>query len=200
MPTPTSMPASASATNRLEPARRRSRAGLGRPPDALVERREREEHLGARARGRLLQDVDVAHDERPTRDDRERRPGRVELDEAGACERNLPSAGWYGSVAVPSATSSRSHDAARELASEHLGDVRLHADRAAVAIVRGPVGALFEMADVTERAPVHAAHVRVERPAERHPAHLRQRRLARLDPVLDAHRSRIEHMFVSEQG
>ena len=39
----------------------------------------------------------------------------------------------------------------------------------AVAVVGRPVGAQLEGADVTERAAVRAAHVRVERPAERHP-------------------------------
>ena len=109
--------------------------------------------------------------------------------------RNRPSAGWYGSVAVPSATSSRCHERSGELAAEHLGDVRLDADRAAVAVVRRTVGALLEVPDVTERAAVRAAHVRVERPPERHAADLRERRLARLDPVLDPHQTRIEHMF-----
>ena len=56
----------------------------------------------------------------------------------------------------------------RELAPEHLGDVRLDPDRAPVAFVRRPVGALLEVPDVTERAAMRAAHVGVERPAERH--------------------------------
>ena len=57
----------------------------------------------------------------------------------------------------------------RELAAEHLDDVRLDADRAAVAVVRGAVGSRLEGADVAERAAVDAAHVRVQRPVEGHP-------------------------------
>ena len=80
---------------------------------------------------------------------------------------------------------------ARELTPKHVGDVRLHADRPPVPIVRRAVGTLLEVTDVTERAAVHAAHVRVDRPPERHAAHLGQRRLARLDSVLGtAHLSR----------
>ena len=187
-------------TNRLESARGRRRARLGRPPDALVERRQREEDFGAGAPGRLLQHVDVTHDERPARHDRVRRPGGVELDEAGTRETELPLGGLVrirrGAerhlVPIPRS--------ARELAPKDGGDVRLDADRPPVAVVRGAVGTLLEVADVTERAAVHAAHVRVDRPPERHAAHLGQRRLARLDPVLDPHRSRIEHMFVRGKG
>ena len=110
MPTPTSTPARRETADGLEPAGRWGGARLGRPPDALVERRQREEHLHTRPFGRVLQEVDVAHDERTARDDRERRPRSVELDEAGPREPKRPSAGWYGSVAVPSATSSRCHE------------------------------------------------------------------------------------------
>jgi hypothetical protein len=188
------------SANRLQSARRWSGSRLGRPPDALVERREREVDLGAGAGGRLLEDVDVAHHERAARHDRERRPGGVQHLEAGPRE---PKATLSGLVRIGRGAERHLVAAPRrppELAAENVGDVRLHPDRPSVAVVRRAVGTLFEVADVTERAPVHAAHVRVERPAKRHPPDLRQRRLARLDPILDAHASRIEHVFVRGQG
>ena len=53
---------------------------------------------------------------------------------------------------------------ARELAPEHLGDIWLDANRPAVPIVGRAICALLEVPDVTERAAVDAPHVRVERP------------------------------------
>ena len=141
------------------------------------------------------EDVDITHDERPARDDRERRARRDELGDACAGEPELSLGGLVGVGRGAERDLLSLPRPARELTAQHLRDVRLHADRAAVAVVGGTIGALLEVPDVAERAPVHAAHVRVERPPERHPADLRQRRLARLDPVLDPHRSRIEHMF-----
>jgi hypothetical protein len=58
-----------------------------------------------------------------------------------------------------------------------------------------PVGALLERPHVTEGAPVDAAHVGVERPAEGHASDMVQRGLARLFPIRDAHPAMIEHMF-----
>src|SRR5262249_37618962 len=74
-----------------------------------------------------------------------------------------------------------------ELAPEHVGDVDLHANGAAVLVARRAVGPPLEGADVTERAAVRAAHVRVERPLERHALDAVQRRLAGLLAVLDPH-------------
>ena len=51
----------------------------------------------------------------------------------------------------------------------------------------GPVGAPLERSDVTERAAVDAAHVRVERPPERHALHSIQRGAAGLFAILDSH-------------
>ena len=76
--------------------------------------------------------------------------------------------------------------APRELGAQHLGDVDLDADRAAVRVARRPVGAQLERADVAERAAVRATHVRVERPGERHALDPVERDLARLLAVLDA--------------
>ena len=76
-----------------------------------------------------------------------------------------------------------------ELAAEHLGDVHLDADRGAVAVVRGPIGAALEGAHVAERAAVDASHVGVERPLEAHPLDAVQRAPAGLFPVLGAHGS-----------
>ena len=186
--------------HRPETARRRRGARLGRPPDPLVERRERDVHAHPHLRGGCAQHVEVSYDERTAGDDRERRPRRGELDDARAGQPEPPFGGLVrirrgaerDLLVLPRATG--------QLAPQHLGDVRLDADRAPVAVVGRTVGALLEVADVTERAAVRAAHVRIERPAERHAANLCERRLARLDPVLDAHESRIEHMFVSTQG
>ena len=130
--------------------------------------------------------------ERPAGHDREG-VHTPQLHEARAGERKRPSAGWYGSVAVPRATSSRCHDGGRA----HVrAPRRCSASRgsSAVAVVRRTVGSLLEVAD-EQNAAVHAAHVGVERPLERHATDLRQRRLARLDSVLDPHPSSIEHMF-----
>src|SRR4029450_7764505 len=73
-----------------------------------------------------------------------------------------------------------------ELAAQHVGHVDLDADRAAVPLVRGPVGASLERPDVAERALVRAAHVRVQRPCERHAANPVERAPARLLAVLHA--------------
>src|SRR5262249_48900594 len=76
---------------------------------------------------------------------------------------------------------------AGELAAEDVGDVDLDADRGAVAVVGGPVGAALEGADVAERAAVDAAHVRVQRPVEHHPLDAVQRAATRLFAVLGSH-------------
>ena len=109
--------------------------------------------------------------------------------------RYRPSAGWYGSVAAPIATCSNGHDGRASSAPQHLGDVHLHADRPAVAVVEGPVGAVLERADVAEGAAVDAPRVGVERPVERHPAHAVERRPAPLLAILDSHVEIVEHTF-----
>ena len=187
MPTPTSIPASASART----ARRRLAGGA--VPGSVV-RQTRSSRVGREtytltctSAAAAREHVEVSDDERAAGDDRERRPRRGELDDARAREPE-PSFGRLVRIrrgaerdllVLPRASG--------QLAPEHLGDVRLDADRAPVAIVGRTVGALLEVPDVTERAAVRAAHVRIERPAERHAANLCERRLARLDPVLDAH-------------
>ena len=123
--------------------------------------------------GCLLEHVDVTPDERAARDDRDRCARARELDDARAGE---AIATLRRLVRVGSGTDRHllaRPGAAGELCPQHVGDVRLDADRAAVAVVGGPVGPALERPDVTERAAVHAAGVRVERPGERHP----------LDPV-----------------
>ena len=86
--------------------------------------------------------------------------------------------------------------AARARARSTSATFDLDADRRPVAVVRGPVGAPLERAHVTERAAVDAAHVRVQRPLERHPLHAVERAPAGLLAILDPHRRRsIEHMF-----
>ena len=188
MPTPALIPASTSVVS----ARSRWRGGA--VPGSVVRQTsgssvgtENMTETSVRAR-RLLEHVDVAHDQRAARDHRERRRRAPEHLEARARQ---PVAALGRLVRV-----GRGADRdllapprrARELAREHLGDVDLDADRAAVAVVGGPVGAQLERADVTERAAVDAARVRVERPRERHPLDAVQRAPARLLAVLDPHR------------
>src|SRR6185503_2239149 len=78
---------------------------------------------------------------------------------------------------------------------EHVDDVDLDPDRAAVAVVPGAVRALLEAADVAERATVGAAHVRVQRPAEWHPADAVQRAPTGLLAILRDHPRMVEQMF-----
>src|SRR5947208_4334870 len=76
---------------------------------------------------------------------------------------------------------------AGKLAPKDLDDVDLDPDRLPVPVVRRTVGSSFEGADVAERAAVHAAHVRVQRPVEHHPLDPVEGALAGLFPVFDAH-------------
>ena len=186
---------------RAEPLARRRRSRLGAAPDLVVERRDGEGDRDVGAAGRLGEHVDVAHDQRPPRDDRERaRCLREGLDagarEAVAALRRLVRIGRCSDrdrLALPGR--------ARELPPEHVRDVRLDADACAVAVVPRPVGSRLEGADVTERAAVCAAHVRVERPGERHPADAVEGAAAGLLPVLGSHLSEdSEHMFVPERA
>jgi hypothetical protein len=143
---------------------------------------------------RLGEHVDVAHDERPARDDRERTfRVRERLDararQAIAALRRLVRIGRRADrdgLALPRPPG--------ELAPENLSDVRLDPDAGAVTIVPRPVGARLERTDVTERAAVRAAHVRVEREGERHAADAVERVTARLLAVLGSHRWRIANV------
>ncbi len=180
---------------RAQPARGRRRSWLGRSPDALVECGEGEVDAHLDFTGSCGEELGVADDERPAGHDRERCGRSDEFLETRSCESESALRGLIRIGRGAECDLLVSPGATRELPSEHLGDVLLHADRSAVAVVRGPVGSLFEMADVTERAPVDAPHVWVERPPKWHPAHQREGGLARLHPILDLHRSRIEHMF-----
>src|SRR5256885_1673923 len=74
----------------------------------------------------------------------------------------------------------------RELGTQYRRHVDLHPDRAAVTVVRRPVGAPLESPDVAERAAVGAAHVRVERPPEPHSLDAVQRAPAGLFAILHA--------------
>ena len=88
----------------------------------------------------------------------------------------------------------------RELATQHLGDVDLDPDRAAVPVVRRPVGTRLERADVTERAAVGAARVRVQRPVERHALDAVAARFGRAPRGTRRAWCSIEHVFVSVQA
>ena len=97
MPTPTLIPAS---TSFLREEWRGSLAVLGRVQTSSSSRdREGDRDLGALRR--FGEDVDVAHDHRPARDQLERIRELGERLEAAARQAVAPSAGWYGSVAAP---------------------------------------------------------------------------------------------------
>ena len=162
-------------------------ARLGRAPDVVVDRRDRERHRDVRPARRFDEHVHVTDDQRPARDDRERLTEVAQHLDARACEavtalRRLVGV-RRGADRDPFVARAR----APELASQHLGDVRLHPDRRAVAVVGGAVGALLEPAHVTERATVDAAHVRIQRPLEGHALDVVERHLAGLLAVGDAH-------------
>ena len=187
MPTRASIPASTSSLMRAQPLARVRGRRLALAPDVVVERRDRERDRDVRAARRLLEHVDVADDHRPARDDRERvRRGREDLE--ARARQPVAALGRLVRVGRGADDDARAFPGRpRELAREHLGDVDLHADRAPVAVVRRPVGAALEGADVTERAPVRATHVRVERPLEHHPLDAVERAPAGLLAVLHLH-------------
>ena len=175
MPTPTLMPASTSCVSA------RSRWCGGAVPGSV--RRQiscrasgsRTSRRPSRAARGCAEHVEVADDHRAARDDRERvrgvgRAPRCTRASAVAALRRLVRIGRradHDGLALPRRS--------RQLAAQHLGDVRLHPDARAVAVVRRAVGAPLERTDVTERAAVDAAHVGVERPPEAHALHTVQR-------------------------
>ncbi len=193
--TPASIPASRST------ARARSRWRGGAVPGS-VRRHTSSSSVGTekltltRARSdSLSEDIDVAHDQRPPRDDVERVRGHSERLEAAAGE-PVPALGRLVRVGGGAdGDGLAAPGLPRELHAQHLGDVHLDADRVAVALAGRTVGPLLERPDVTERAAVDAAHVRVERPGERHPSDAVESGLARLLAVFHPHAGRIEHMF-----
>ena len=160
---------------------------LGLAPDVFVEGRDRERDRDARAARSLGEHVDVADDHRAARDDAERgaRLGEGLDARAGEAVAALCRLVRVGGGADRDALARPG--GAGELASEDIGNIDLDADRRAVAVVRGPVGAPLEGADVTEGAAVDAAHVRVERPVEHHSPDAVQCAAARLFAVLGSH-------------
>ena len=157
---------------RAQPLARRRRARLGPPPDLAVERRhrERDRDLGAlrgasastsRSRTIIGPRVIIAERVRAPR-----RAPRGRRGSAGSGPRPAGRGRWRRRSRSPR----RATRAARARARSTSAMFDLDPDRGAVAAVGGPVGAQLEGPDVTERAAVDAAHVRVERPAERHPA------------------------------
>ena len=177
----------------------RGGSGLGEPPDLDVESRHREGDRDLGAASGVGEHVEVPDDHRPAGDEPERVCRLGEHLDAGPGEPEAPLGGLIGvggrtdrdALALPRRPA--------ELGAQHLGDVLLHPDRGAVGLAGRPVGAPLERAHVTERAAVHAAHVRVERPVERHPGDAVQRTAAGLDPILDPHAGTIEHTFASAQ-
>ena len=75
---------------RAQPLPGRSGVGLGAPPDVIVEGGHREAHAHPRPKGRLCEDVGVAHDQRPARDDVERARRGGEGFDAGARQAITP--------------------------------------------------------------------------------------------------------------
>ena len=105
--TPAAMPASASVLM----ARRRWRGGA--TPGSRRELTDSSSvamltlTMTSARRAASDEHVDVAHDERAAGDDAERRARRTQRPMQPRVSRYRPSAGWYGSVAAPMATSSR---------------------------------------------------------------------------------------------
>src|SRR5206468_1413349 len=136
----------------------RMRGGrLGSAPDVFVQSRDRERHGDACTARGLDQHVDVADDHWAARDDAERVARLGEGFDAGAGQAvvALGRLVRVGGGADRDALSGPR--GAGKLAAEDLGDVDLDADRRAVAVVRGPVGAELEGPDVTEGAAMDAA-------------------------------------------
>ena len=185
---------------RAQPLARRRGARLGRAPDVVVERRHRERHRDVGAARGLGEQLGVADDQRAARDDRERLARRRAAPRGTrASAGSGPRPAGTGRSPRRSRSARPSSSAARARARSTSATFDLDADRRAVAVVGRPVGPLLERPDVTERAAVHAAHVRVQRPVERHALDAVQRDLARLLAVLDPHPGCIEHMFVVVQ-
>ena len=163
------------------------RRRLGALPHVLVDGRDGERHRDRRALGRLDEHVEVADDHRPARDDRQRVRRVAQHLEARACQ--LVAA--FGRLVGIGCGADRDMlvlpGGARELPAQDLRDVGLDADRGPVTVVGRPVGAMLEVPHVAERAPVHAAHVRIERPLEAHALDRIQGALAGLFAILDAH-------------
>jgi hypothetical protein len=124
------------------------------------------------------------HDERATGDDRERVPALVEGLQAAAREPETALGRLVGIGGGADRDGFTSPGALREYRPEDLDDVRLHPDAPSVTIVRGPVCTPLERAHVAERAAVRAAHVRVQRPLERHPGDGIERGPAGLEAVI----------------
>ena len=154
IPTPASIAGVDELLQRAQPLARRSGARLGAAPDLVVERRdgERHRHLG------------TASPPRPAASTSRTISGpRVMIENGLAASRERLDAG----ARQPVATLGRLVRIGRRADRDGLplpatarassrrstcGDVRLHADARAVAVVPRPVGARLEGADVTERA------------------------------------------------
>ena len=151
-----------------QPLLRVRRAGLGGPPDVLVERADREVHPHVGARRRLRQQVEVAQDERRLGEDRERVAGLGEHLDDAAGQPVLALAplvrvgvGAHGDVVArataPGASSARSRSTRVDLHHDPL--VEVVADVEAEVLVGRPGEAVG--------AGVAAAPVGVDREAER---------------------------------
>ena len=174
---------------------RRRGPGLGQSPDPRVQGRDRERHPDLRPFAGERQDIQIADDHRAAGDEPDRRACLAErLDRAARqAEPALGRLVRVGRrpddhlVALPRP--------AGELSPEHLDEVRLDPDRGAVAGIRWPIRQSLEGTDEAERALMGAAHVRVQRPLERHVPHAGQRATAGFVAILGTHRGRIEQMF-----
>src|SRR2546430_9402459 len=143
-------------------------ARLGLAPNVVVERREAAGDVQVSTSREVGQHIDVADDHRAARD-HGRRVGEVAKrlqalpGKAVAAFRRLIGIGRgaddYGLFPPRPA---------RQLAAENGGDVDLDPDRPAVAVVRWPIGAELECADIAKGAAVLAAGVGSQRPREAH--------------------------------
>ena len=140
---------------------RRRGARLGRPPDVVVEGRDRERRRETSARRAASASTSASRTISGPRVMIENGcRGVAQHLDAGPRQPVAP----LGRLVRVGGGADRDRLAPRagagELAPQHLRDVHLDPDRRAVAVVGRPVGALLERPDVTERAAVDAAHVR----------------------------------------
>jgi hypothetical protein len=119
-------------------------------------------------RARRLEDIQVAHDERPTGDDAERRPVGGEVPDAGPREAVATLGRLIGVGRGADDDLVAGPGGPAELGGQDLGDVHLDPHRAAVAVVPGAIGPGFERAHVAERAAVSTAHVGIQGPGKGH--------------------------------
>src|SRR5439155_15631889 len=167
IPTPTSIPA-ATSFSMAQPLAGVRRARFRLAPDVVVQRGDAEGDVELGPPREAGEHVDVADDHRPAGDHRGRIREVVEGLEALPGQAVPTFGGLVGIGGRPYDDRLFAPRAARELATQHSGNVGFDPDGAAIAIVGWAVRAKLERADVAKGAAVLAACIRVERPRKAH--------------------------------